>query len=244
MTKVAVTGATGFIGKHVIAELSKNSHIDIVALTRSKLNIPQPHKNINHVVIDILNPPDKLFEAIGKPDLLIHLAWSHMDNYMALEHFEIDLVAHYFFLKKLVSQGLKNLFLSGTCFEYGLQSGELSASLHTQPITPYGFAKDSLRTQLNFLQKKISYNLTWGRLFYIYGNGQAKNTLYQQLKKSIEQDEKIFKMSGGEQLRDYLSVQKVAKQIIETALIKQNLQVINICSGRLYQYGNFYLTQL
>ena len=38
-------------------------------------------------------------------------------------------------------------------------------------------------------------------------------------------------MSGGEQLRDYLSVAEAAKHIVSLALIKKDIGTINVCSG-------------
>ena len=61
--------------------------------------------------------------------------------------------------------GLKNLFVLGTCQEYGMQSGELSENNEVHPITKYGIAKNNLRIKLENLQKEYSFNLTWARLF-------------------------------------------------------------------------------
>jgi len=230
--KIAITGASGFIGKHILSELCNHSDIQVIAIVRpgSKKHTISPQ--IKWVEIDIVKPPENLFEVIGKPDIVIHLAWNHLNNYMSLEHFETELPAQYFFLKELLTQGLKNLFVSGTCFEYGLQSGELSANITTQPVTPYGLAKDTLRKQLEFLKNTINFNFTWGRLFYIYGEDQPASTIFQQLKRSTEKGETVFKMSGGEQLRDYLPIKVVAEQIIKSVLMKKNSGPINICSGQ------------
>ena len=66
----------------------------------------------------------------------------------------------------------------------------------------------------------------------MYGKGQNPNSLLSQLNKAIVNDEKIFDMSGGEQVRDFSPVEKVAEYIVEIALQKKVTGVINCCSGK------------
>ena len=227
--RIAVTGSTGFIGKYAIAELSKHP-VEIVAIVRDRAS-QLANSNVKPVRIDLQNPPHNAFELMGKPDALIHLAWDGLPNYQSLHHFEDELMAHYFFLKGLLESGLTALTVAGTCFEYGMRSGQLQETLVPLPNNPYGHAKNALRCQLEYLQKKQPFALTWTRLFYVYGEGQARNSLFSQLGKSVSCGESVFNMSGGEQLRDYLPVTEVAKNLVELSLAKQNFGIINICSG-------------
>lgn len=230
--KIAITGATGFIGRHVLAELEKDSKIEIVAIARpGRKNLPTLN-NGGWITIDISQPPIDAYELMGSPDILIHLAWQRLSNYCSLHHFETELPLQYAFLKQLVSQGLKSLVVTGTCFEYGMQSGPLSVDMATRPYSSYGFAKDTLRRQLEFLKNTHPFNFTWARLFYMYGDGQSDNSLFSQLKKAAQQNKNQFNMSGGEQLRDFLPVKEVAHRLIVLATRQQDLGVVNICSGK------------
>ena len=132
----------------------------------------------------------------------------------------------------MVESGLPSMLITGTCFEYGMQSGMLSATMPTRPTNPYGYAKDALRQQLEYLQATKPFNLTWGRLFYMYGEGQPATSLYPKLKEAVLRGEKIFNMSGGEQLRDYLPVEEVARQIVQLAMTRGDMGAVNICSGK------------
>jgi dTDP-6-deoxy-L-talose 4-dehydrogenase (NAD+) len=78
----------------------------------------------------------------------------------------------------------------------------------TAPVTPYGLAKDTLRKFLEMLQEVHPFTLQWVRLFYLYGPGQNPKSLLSQLDAAIEQGDPVFRMSGGEQLRDYLPVDR------------------------------------
>ena len=109
------------------------------------------------------------------------------------------------------------MVVAGTCFEYGFQSGPLSPSLETRPANPYGFAKDCLRRQLQFLQAHHAFRLAWARLFYVYGPGQASGSLYPLIQQAVTRGDRSFPMSGGEQLRDYIHVRDVARRLADLA---------------------------
>lgn len=229
--KIAVTGASGFIGRHVLKELLAHD-VEIVAVTRDAARLTGLSKTVRIVEMDIARLPSDCFEQMGRPDGLIHLAWDGLPNYKSLHHFETELPRQYHFLKLMLEGGLSSLLVTGTCFEYGMQSGALSADMTTKPANPYGYAKDALRKQLEFLRSIKPFNLTWGRLFYMYGEGQPNTSLYPKLKEAVLRGDKIFNMSGGEQLRDYLSVTEVARQIVRLAINGGNAGIINICSGK------------
>ena len=229
--KIAVTGASGFIGRHVLTSLLKH-RIDIIAVTRNATQLAGLSQYVRIVEMDIAHPSINCYERLDYPDILIHLAWDGLPHYKSLHHFETELPRQYHFLKTMIEGGLPSLLVTGTCFEYGMQSGPLSAEMQTQPNNPYGYAKDALRKQLIFLQAIKPFNLAWARLFYMYGEGQSNSSLYPLLKESILRKDKIFNMSGGEQLRDYLSIDEVASRIIRLAMSGCNTGAINICSGK------------
>ena len=229
--RVAVTGASGFIGRQVLAELNRNQ-VDIFAVTRNATRLQNLPKAICVVEMDIAAPGNDCFIQIGSPDILIHLAWDGLPNYKSLHHFESELPKQYNFLKTIIEAGLPSLLVTGTCFEYGMQSGALLEEVTPCPNNPYGYAKNALRQQLEFLQSTKQFNLNWGRLFYMYGEGQPSSSLYSQLKDAVLRGDSVFDMSGGEQLRDYLPVTEVARSIVHLALSGRDVGTVNICSGK------------
>jgi nucleoside-diphosphate-sugar epimerase len=226
--RIAVSGATGFIGRHVLAELALRD-VDVVAISRAA---PAPRERLRWVQMDVNSPPVDAFEQLGRPDGLIHLAWGGLPNYRALHHFEREAPDHYRFLSQVIKQGLSSLVVAGTCFEYGMQSGLLTESMDVKPDNPYGFAKDTLRRELEYLRRGHPFSFAWGRLFYLYGEGQAESSLLPLLRKAVASGEKVFNMSGGEQIRDYLSVVEAAKAFVSLAVGKSDAGVLNICAGK------------
>ena len=228
---VAVTGATGFIGRHVLSELVRYP-IDVIAIVRDTGKVYSLPKGVKVLQLDLANQPDNAFDLLGRPDVLIHLSWGGLSNYHSLHHFEQELPMQYQFLSGLVRSGLQTVVVSGTCFEYGMQSGPLSEEMETKPNNPYAFSKDALRRQLKFMRETQPFALTWARLFYLYGEGQSEKSLWPNLKRSVSRGDRVFNMSGGEQLRDYLNVTEVAKNIVTLALNRADIGEVNICSGK------------
>jgi len=126
---------------------------------------------------------------------------------------------------------LADLTVTGTCFEYGMKEGRLTEDMECEPTNPYAIAKNELRKQLESLNADKSFHFKWVRLFYMYGLGQGPNSLFSQLNKAVDQDQAVFNMSGGEQVRDFLPVEKVAEYIVAAALQQKVDGVINCCSG-------------
>lgn len=103
----------------------------------------------------------------------------------------------------------------------------------TIPCNPYGYAKDALRRQLEFLgAAHPSCNLTWIRFFYRYGDGQPVTSLHSQLSRAVSKGEDVFDMSGGEQQRDYLRIEEATRLIVEPARKCSAPGVVNACSGK------------
>ena len=66
----------------------------------------------------------------------------------------------------------------------------------------------------------------------MYGEGQPSTSLYPKLKEAILNKDLVFNMSGGEQLRDYLPVHDVARQIVQLAMNREDVGSVNISSGK------------
>lgn len=247
MIKVLVTGATGFVGNYVVEKLLEKDLSVIASSSNRDTAIHKAwFKNVTYVPLDIKNIDDKInyFEFFNKPDALIHLAWQGLPNYNEDFHVSENLPKHFSFLKNIIENGLKSLTVTGTCLEYGLIEGCLNESLEVKPTTCYGIAKNELRIMLEALSNEYAFNLKWLRLFYMYGKGQSPKSLLSQLEKAVNDNEPEFKMSGGEQLRDFLPVEKMAEYIVDAAMQDEVSGIINCCSGKSISVYDFVLNYL
>ena len=231
--KILITGATGFIGKNLINKLRESDH-EIIGIARNISNCDLRDANNIKIIKHNLNDNNLvLLEKIEFPDLLIHLAWEGIPDYEGYFNITKNLTRDIKFIGDLCERGLKKILVTGSCLEYGREAkGELYESLQTNPDTPYGIAKDSLRKILENLVILKGANLQWARLFYIYGEGQRKSSLFGQLEDAIRNNEKIFNMTDGTQVRDYLHINDVIKKIIYLIDHPEINGIINICSNK------------
>jgi len=228
--KIAITGATGFIGRHVRNALAKTDH-DVILIVRKIEKAGEITARETIVTADLHQERTDWFEIFERPDAVLHLAWGGLPNYMDNYHLEKELHMQSTFLKALIESGLKKLVVTGTCYEYGMSSGALSEDQETNPNTPYGVAKDRLRKSLSDLRSEFKFELTWARIFYPYGDGQSEVSIYSQLRASILNGDQKFKIGSGKQVLDFISVENVVSALVSLTTRCAGVGIVNIGSG-------------
>lgn len=228
--RVAVTGARGFVGRYVLAELAGRD-VDVVAAVRGDAPLPTNSLRLRVASMDLSDTGPDVYAKLGSPDVLLHLAWNGLPNYQSPHHVDTELPAQIAFLRDCVDAGLKRLVVTGTCFEYGLAEGELSELATAVPHTSYGLAKDRLHSHIQTWRPPADFELAWLRLFYLYGRGQSEKSLYSLFQAALQRGDESFDMSPGDQIRDFLPVEVAARLIVDIALRPGDAGVVNICSG-------------
>ena len=224
---IVIIGASGFIGINLIKSLLRQRHNIVATFRNIKPNIYD--KKVQWKKLNINKPVLKQY--LVEADVVIHLAWDKLPNYHKEYHLNNHFVKQKKFIKTIIKFGVTNLFVLGTCFEYGKQEGELKENFTPKPVTPYGIAKNKLRIEIEKLNKKIKFKYTWARLFYVYGDHQSKTSIYSQLKNSISK-KKSFKMSLGNQTRDFMNISKACKIISILATNNKSNGIVNICTQK------------
>jgi len=236
--KIALTGATGFIGRHVRDFLAVSDH-NVRLLARDPKKLRELARNESIVEGDIGEAKSNWFELLGFPDIVIHLAWGGLPNHLDSWHIDAELPRQIQFLISLLNGGLKKLLITGTCHEYGLVHGAISETDETMPNTPYGLAKDTLRREVFRLKSQLPFELVWARIFYPFGEGQCKSSLYSELQMCIKSGQRDFLIGSGDRVLDFIDVREVARTLVELSIFAPNVGVINIGSGKPKSVYNF-----
>ena len=66
----------------------------------------------------------------------------------------------------------------------------------------------------------------------MYGKGQSSKSILSQLESSIQNRDEVFNMSGGEQRRDYLSVEDIVNNIVLLSVSEKENGIVNCSSGQ------------
>lgn len=222
MDLIHVVGSDGFIGRHLQAQAS---------LRRVSLHSWSHRSKSDGNYFDLLNTSTWGNLLHARPKTIILLSWPGLPNYNKTFHLTRNLPACVELLEALVACGLRTIVITGTCYEYGLSEGSLAESVPTNPVNYYAIAKDSLRRAAQYVSSARDLQLCWLRIFYPYGPGQNKRSLYPTLMNAIMGGKQFFEMSQGHLIRDFLKVEIVASHILSLALSSTANGIYNIGSG-------------
>lgn len=222
MSLIHLIGSEGFIGRALQRVATDNEKLHCWS---HKLSAPQNN-------FDLLDSTTWQQLLAQKPSCVILLSWPGLPNYHNSFHVTRNLPACISLVEKLVDNGLKRLVISGTCYEYGLQNGALLENQLTNPNNCYAIAKDSLRRTISHICNSNSVSWRWLRIFYPYGDGQNQSSLLPSLYKSIKLGNAFFPMSSGRQIRDFVAVDDVARQLLLLACHPSAYGLFNGGSGR------------
>ena len=153
MKKVLVTGAAGYIGAHVVTALLDLGY-QVVASDITGHGIDA---RATVCPCDIFSEPDP-YEALGKPDILVHMAWRDGFVHNSDSHMT-DLPKHYEFIRRMVESGVTQVNVMGSMHEIGFYEGSIDENTPQNPCSLYGISKNALRQALFTLQKSVPFTL-------------------------------------------------------------------------------------
>lgn len=225
--RVLLTGAGGFVGRHVAACLFAAGH-EVHAIGRSRP--PQPE--IGFTAVDLLDAAARR-QAVTQiaANGLIHLAWIAEPGVYWHAPANLDWAAASLDLLRLFQDtGGTRAVMVGSCAEYAWGGPLLSeATTPCTPATLYGAAKDSTRRLAMAYARQTGLSLAWARLFFLYGPGERRGRLVSDAIATLRAG-CPFPTTEGSQRRDFLHVGDAARALV--ALLDSAVEgAVNIGSG-------------
>jgi len=241
--KIIVTGGTGFLGRHVIQALN-NKKVNVIALVRDKCEARKINELSESELIEYdINNKSKFPDVKGS-NKLIHCAWEEVRNTSSCKHITTYLPNHLHFLQNSIMKGIDKVLITGSYFEYGSQEGAVNSSQKVDPNTSYAFAKVELHKQMLKFKLIQKFDLIWARVFHLYGENQAKDTVLSMFDDALKNQEKIFNMTGGEQLIDFIPVDEAAEMLVKLFLIAGVHGTFNVCRGKPLKLKDFMIKRM
>jgi len=232
MKKVILTGASGFIGRHVLGHLLKNK-FEVHAIFFNHKPEYKDEKNLVWHKCNILDYSlqEKLFTAV-KPSHMIHLAWYTVPGKYWTSPENLRWVqASLNLITNFSKNGGLRAVAAGSCAEYDWQNGfcsEMDTPL--KPASLYGVCKSSLENILNQFSIEAGFSCAWGRIFHLFGPHENPERLVSSVLRAMINKETV-RCTHGNQIRDFLYVEDVASAFV-SLLMSDIRGPINIASNQ------------
>lgn len=211
---IVVTGAQGFLGRHVVRALAGQNR-RVLAVDRRPVVLSQALPGVQYHVSDLVDPgtlipPD--CEPVG-PFVLVHLAWDlrQRETSYRVQSEQVSALAG--LLDAWRGRGLAYVVAPGSAQEFGARGGVLAEdALPEEPLSPYGWAKRAAYEMASSWSRQTGIGLLWLRPFIIYGPGQAGSMLVPYAMRQA-QEGLTAEFSDGLQVRDFVYVDDVVEAI-------------------------------
>ena len=228
MTRVLITGLSGFIGSHCLRQLLQHDY-EIHAVSRS------PKADTERVVwhaCDLRDPAQAVsIIAAVKPSLLLHGAWIATPGVYASSGENIDWMRSSTAMAiAFGTHGGKRFVGIGTSAEY--EPNDAACDEDRTPIRPasvYGKCKAATWSAVQAAAQHFDFSAAWGRLFMPYGPGDAPARLVPSVVRSLMSGSPI-RTTDGLQQRDFIYGPDAGGLLVKL-LSSEEVGAFNIGSG-------------
>jgi nucleoside-diphosphate-sugar epimerase len=229
VSRVLVTGAGGFIGRHTLRPLLEAGHDVHAVSTRLGAGDGAPDVEWHHS--DLLADPGGVVARVA-PERLLHLAWyAEPGRYWTAPENIRWVEATLALVRSFAAANGTRAVLSGSCAEYewGLPGRCVEGSTPLRPATLYGSAKNATREVVEAAAGHLGISAAWGRIFFLYGPGEDRRRLVASVASALLNGERAA-TSSGTQRRDFLHVADVGAAF--AALVDSDVSgAVNVASG-------------
>ena len=238
-TKVLVTGATGFVGRHLVRHLADDSACEVIALSRRDTSMPA---GVTMQSIADASPHDldawTAIVAQARPDAIVHLAAAGVspDQRDALQLVATNTVWPATLLAAASACGVKVAIIAGSSAEYARSRADtpLAENAPLESDRLYGASKAAGGLLALSVAASLGMRVAVLRLFNVYGSGEAPHRLVPSIADAAR-DLRPIALSAGTQVRDFVAIDDAcdAIAIALAGLTRGDLArgAYNVCSG-------------
>ncbi len=230
---IAVTGASGFLGKKLVKALLAKEKYFLKISIHNKL-FPIRSDYLKKCYGDLLNSKN-LENFTKKTDIIIHLAGTFYPP--SSNQLKLNLCGTINLLGSLKKNGcLKKIIFASSGAVYGnsRKNKAFTEKDSLLPLTFYGLSKLLAEEKIERESKKNNFNYSILRFSSIYGPEHNKGVIFNFIN-SLKRKNKIIIYGDGKQTRDFLYVDDAVKAILGTIETKKTgSEIFNISGKRAY----------
>ena len=231
MSRLLITGPTGFIGAHCLHLIEQGGTYDeIHAVSRSE-DVPRNPRIIWHAA-DLRRPADaaRIVELI-RPTHLFHAAWIATPGvYLNSPENRNWLESGIALIRAFAEQGGQRFVGVGSSAEYAPADVPCEEEVTALgPASLYGECKLALWEAVQSIAREHGMQAAWARLFLPYGPGDPPARLIPTVLLHLRA-RKALSLSHGEQKRDFIYAPDAARMFVRL-LIGGATGAFNVGSG-------------
>ena len=234
MTRVLLTGASGFVGRSIVAQLKQRDCTLTLPLRpgwQGRLEGLASDCRIVETDDLFAETKDWWLDALNGVDIIIHTAWIATPGiYLASPDNAACLSGSLTLASAAIEAKIQKFVGLGTCAEYRPSDKALTIESPLEPTTLYAAAKIGTYYTLREWFRQAQIPFLWCRLFHLYGEGEDKRRLVAFLHDSLAKGKRVD-LTQATQLRDFIEVSQAAARIVSGALGDYQGPA-NICSGK------------
>lgn len=228
--KLLVTGASGLIGRHVVALAAGMDDVELIASSRNRpANLPE---RAVFVAADLSHPSRAAALVRSQaPTHIIHAAWETTHPTYWEDPVNLDwAIATGRMAEEFAQAGGERFVQLGSCAEYDW-SHELCIEGETpdRPTTRYGKSKLAAFRLVEAAAHR-RFEAVEARIFFVFGPGENEARLIPMICRSHLAGQ-VPELGSGRQKRDLLFVEDAASALLALARSKGVEGVVNIGAG-------------
>jgi len=230
---ILVTGATGAFGQVVVEYINTFSPFQSASLTRDRAK-----KTIGKTVFCDLCDVKQITNTLEsiQPDYILHLAATLTSSLE--EAYKINVQSAHHLLDFVEKNRLNTrVVLIGSAAEYGVVQPDESPIHETHalfPVSVYGLSK-AWQTQLLGLYASRGVDVICARVFNLFGKGLSNKLFAGRLDSQIQAvlagQKYTIEVGALTAIRDYISMDKAACQLIDIMQYGKTGEIYHIASG-------------
>jgi GDP-4-dehydro-6-deoxy-D-mannose reductase len=253
LLKILITGAAGFVGKHLIEYLKKEGQYEILGIDLSFKNLgPDCSSDSIEVLEADLTNRESVYNIIKefKPNQVYHLAAQSSVSYSwenPVETFRINVFSGINILEglRLFCPGCRILVVC-TAEEYGgINDGAeaIDESFKIYPQNPYAISKAALDFFSSIYHNAYKLPVFISRSFNHIGPGQSERFVCSDFARQIALIENglkdpVINVGNLKSQRDFLDVRDAVSAYFHIVNKGKEGEIYNVCSGSKYKISN------
>lgn len=232
---VLITGAAGFIGRNTAKHFSNNGWF-VIGISLEKLSKKEFRKWGMQKYYSGEISTSILLKVKEKPELIIHCAGSgsvglSLENPKGDFKMNVESLLEILEFMRLRCSGARLIYPSSAAVYGRKNDAPIKENASPEPVSPYGFHKIIAEKLCESYSKNFGLQISIIRFFSVYGMGLQKQLLWDACKKILEAKKEVTFFGTGNETRDWIHIDDVARLFLAVAKSKKSFEILNGASG-------------